>query len=197
MRGWILLAVLAIALLFLVGREHSTPPAATGKPVQPPAQPSPQPTAQPAAQQQPSTATLAAARTADLSQLRLRLEAARVMAAARARVLTEMPIGQRPPMSSNEIEDALTESMKQMMSCWPYKKGEGARVDLVFVLLSDPELGLFVDTPPSLDENTNKPFDPTIDDCIRDVIDGLELPGTRVFAKTTEHWHFDFDNDLP
>jgi hypothetical protein len=120
------------------------------------------------------------------------MDAARAMAAARRNLPPAPPDPDAldRPLTSSEMVDAVGDAMMASSACWVRKPGDPKRVAKL-VLLSDDELGLFIDTVPITDE-TGKPLPRAIDECIRDTVDSMAIRGTYIAGgPVNEGWNFD------
>ena len=114
------------------------------------------------------------------TELGRKIAAAREQARARA---TTTATTTTPPRADDELkledvakplQQAFFEAIPLLAECYP-DRSSGFRAAARMTLTSDPELGTVIDTE-IIKDGDDRPVDPALDTCLRDVIDSLALP---------------------
>lgn len=181
---WIVAACLAlgvaIALLWRRDDKARDEPRATTTPQTQPSRPTTEP-------RSPAPPPLDASAQAALRVRKLsreaRAELGRQIATARAKARAARATSADTQPATDElfleqvagsVQKSFLEALPLLAECYP-DRGKGWRAAARMTLTSDPELGTVIDTELIKDGN-DKPVDPALDTCLRDVIDSLGMP---------------------
>ncbi len=74
-----------------------------------------------------------------------------------------------------QVKDALVDAVPLVAECYERLPPDQRKAAARMTMISDPDLGTVVDTK-VITDGTGKPVEPSLDDCMRDVIDSLALP---------------------
>ena len=103
-----------------------------------------------------------------------------------------------PDEPTLRLEDVSEQMMKGLQDALPlvakcYEQFATAKeAAALMTMISDPELGTVIDTD-AITDRDNKPIDPKLDDCMRNVIDSLALPPLGQPGKLKVQYTFRFD----
>lgn len=91
---------------------------------------------------------------------------------------------------SDSLQDALRDAIPLLADCLPSRAGKTAAA--MMKMASDPDLGTVIDTEAITDADGN-PLDAKVDECLRDTIDSLALPGLGRRGTLELQYTFRFD----